>query len=246
MPLRGSPTIRHTDQQFASELRELRDRLLAMGARCEGLILSAVRAVEDGDPALAERVGKADRAVNAEEGLIDDLALRILALRHPLGRDLRFLMTALKVVVDLEQIGDEAVNIAERASIPVLHSELRAAHAQLTEMGRRVAAMLHEALDAFVDEDAREAEAVLRRDDAIDAQYQDILQRTMAFMRGHPEHARSGMATASCAKYLERIADHATNIAEMVIYMVRGVDVRHEEARESERPAPFLPAAPRL
>jgi phosphate transport system protein len=232
MGLPGNDASRHTHQQFASELQELRDRLLAMGARCEKLIIGAVTAVEHGDPDLGERVEQAESAVNAEELLVDELAVRILALRQPLGRDLRFLMTALKVVVDLARIGDEAVNIAERAAIPVTHPALREAHEQLPEMGRRVVEMLHLALDAFVDGDPARARAVLLRDDEVDDFHQDILGQAMAFMRREPRHARSGMAIASCAKYLERIADHCTNIAEMVIYMVEGVDVRHNVPRQ--------------
>lgn len=202
-----------------------------MGGRCEQLIVSAVRAVEDRDVELAHEIEERDRQINAAELAVDDLAVRILALRQPVGRDLRFLMTALKVVVDLERIGDEAVNIAERAALPLDHPELRPASSLLPEMGRHVQEMLRMSLDAFVDEDPEKARRVLAMDDAVDHQYPEALTRAMRFMTAHPESVGAGMGVASCAKYLERVADHCTNIAEMVVFMVDGIDVRHGEYR---------------
>jgi phosphate transport system protein len=217
----------HTSQQYEAELRALKDRLLAMGGRCESLLRQATAALERQDPALAEAVARTDHEINSDELAIDDLAVRILALRQPVGRDLRFLMTALKVVTDLERIGDEAVNIAERAGELSREVKLPPTASRLGEMADGAAAMLHDALDAFVEEDAARAERVLASDDAVDELYGQTMRATFAYITANPEKVRPAMAVASCAKYVERIADHATNIAEMVVYMVRGVDVRH-------------------
>ena len=217
----------HTSQQYEAELRALKDSLLAMGGRCESLLRQATAALERQDPALAEAVARTDHEINSDELAIDDLAVRILALRQPVGRDLRFLMTALKVVTDLERIGDEAVNIAERAGELSREVKLPPTASRLGEMADGAAAMLHDALDAFVEEDAERAERVLASDDAVDELYGQTMRATFAYITANPEKVRPAMAVASCAKYVERIADHATNIAEMVVYMVRGVDVRH-------------------
>lgn len=217
----------HTSQAFDSELRELKDRLLGMGARCERVIALAIHALESQDAEIAGEAESMDRQINGDEMEVDELAVRILALRNPVGRDLRFTLTALKVVVDLERIGDEAVNIAERAGDLADHTRLPAPHAHLPEMSRVATAMLHDALDSFVEENAAKARDVLLRDDEADSYYGRILRESIEHMTSHAHEVEPAMAIASCAKYLERIADHATNIAEMVVYLVDGVDVRH-------------------
>ena len=159
--------------------------------------------------------------------------MRILALRQPVGRDLRFLVTALKVVTDLERIGDEAVNVAERTVELAAHPPIANLQPKLAEMADAASRMVRGALDSFVEEDATMARRVLREDDAVDALYGELLRMSMQFIRQQPERVEDGMRIASCAKYLERIADHATNIAEMVVYMVSGDDVRHFVSRSS-------------
>ena len=224
----------HTSQEFEGELRQLKDRLLAMGGRCEALIQRAIFALENADARIAQEVEATDRHIDVDEMDVDELAIRILALRQPVGRDLRFLVTALKVVTDLERIGDEAVNIAERASeLAERRDHLPESHAALPAMARASSQMLRDALDAFVEEDADKAQRVLLADDDIDEQYGKILRRTLQEMAAAPARIRSAMSVASCAKYLERIADHATNIAEMVVYLARGEDVRHRTSRRT-------------
>jgi phosphate transport system protein len=217
----------HTSAQYEQELRKLKERLLAMGGRCEALIRRAIVALETRDAKLADEVTEHDREIDADEMAVDDLAVRILALRQPVGRDLRFLMTAIKVVTDLERIGDEAVNIAERAGELAAEPTTPLTSQRLAEMAASASSMLHDALDAFVQEDADKATKVLLADDDVDNLYGDTMRATHAFIAANPSEARAAMAVASCAKYVERIADHSTNIAEMVVYMVRGVDVRH-------------------
>ena len=223
----------HTSRAYEAELRDLKSRLLAMGGRCESLIQMASRSIEQLDCELAKHVEQSDRTLNSEEMAIDQMTIRILALRQPVGRDLRFLVTALKVVTDLERIGDEAVNMAERAEELASAGHIQALQPKLIAMADGSAKMVRRALDSFVEENDAMARKVLREDDAIDAMYGELLRDSMRYMREHPDRLEDGMRIASCAKYCERIADHATNIAEMVVFMVSGDDVRHHGSGEA-------------
>ena len=224
----------HTSRDFESELRELRAHLLAMGARCERSVQLALKAFIEGSAELIAEVKSLDRHVDRDEMESDELALRILALRQPVAHDLRLLATALKLVTDLERIGDEAVNIVERAEEAGEGSKL-VPHPHLRSMADLTQQMLRDALDAFVDADIVRAERVRLGDDAVDELYAKTLGEMMSFMAQNPGRIPAAMGVVNVAKYLERIADHATNIAEEVIFMVAGHDVRHE----SQRP-PFV------
>jgi phosphate transport system protein len=221
----------HTSRAYQQELRQLKDRLLAMGGRCEQLITMATRALSDRDADLARKVEQTDRAINVEELAIDEATLRILALRQPVGRDLRFLVTALKVVTDLERIGDEAVNLSERAIELASAPAVLPLQPTLGELAEASAQMVREALDAFVTEDVELARRVLGADDHVDELYGQLLRATMKLAEEQPARVKDGFRFAFCAKYLERVADHATNIAEMVVFMVSGDDVRHPGSR---------------
>ncbi len=220
----------HTNQEFEAELQRIKDRLLEMGGRCEQMLDMGVEAYNERSKSLAQEIVDADRQMNADELDVDEMAVRVLALRNPVGRDLRFIITAVKVVVDLERIGDEAVNLAERVGEMIQDLPVVPPSAEIPGMARLANQMLHDALDAFVAEDADRALAIRAQDDAVDAIYGRILRSSMDYMAAHPDRIRAGMRVCSCAKYIERIADHATNIAEMVVFMVRGVDVRHRFA----------------
>ena len=220
------PMRTHTHQEFEAELRNLKDRLLAMGGRCEQMIFTAVRAFEDRDEALAREVIEADRRMDEDEVIVDELAVRMLALRQPVGRDLRFAVAAVKASTDLERIGDEAVNIAERAMEMEPADRLSSPGSKLPEMAQRAGAMLRDSLNALVEEDPKNARKVFEQDDAVDEIYGEVLQLCIDYMKD-PSRIADGMRICNCAKYLERIADHATNIAEMVIFTVEGRDVRH-------------------
>ena len=224
------PSPTHTSRDFETELRELRAHTLAMGARCERSVGLALEAFYHGSAELAAQVEALDTQIDRDEMDIDALVLRILALRQPVAYDLRFLAAALKLVTDLERIGDEAVNIAERSV-----EEHGAAKAivleQLKSMAVGAQEMLREALTAFVDGDVARAEKVLDRDDEIDKAYGLIMRSMSTYMASHPQDVPPGLRVVKVAKYLERIADHATNVAEEVIFMVRGDDVRHHRAR---------------
>jgi len=216
----------HTSRDFESELRELRAHLLAMGARCERSVQLALKAFIEGSAELIAEVKSLDRHIDRDEMESDEMALRILALRQPVAHDLRLLATALKLVTDLERIGDEAVNIVERAEEAGEGSKL-VPHPHLRAMADLTQQMLRDALDAFVEADLERAERVRKGDDAVDDLYAKTLSEMMTFMAQNPERVREGMGVVNVAKYLERIADHATNIAEEVIFMVAGHDVRH-------------------
>ncbi len=225
------PMRTHTNLEFEAELQSLKDLLLVMGGRCEEMIATAVRAFEERDSDLAEQVMQTDQEMNQDEVAVDDLAVRILALRQPVGRDLRFAVAAVKAVTDLERIGDEAVNIAERAMEMTPTDRLSVPGAKLPEMARRAGAMLRDALNALVDEDPKKARDVFTQDDAVDDLYTEVFKACMDYMKD-PACIADGMRISNCAKYIERIADHATNIAEMVIFLVEGLDVRHGYGQE--------------
>ncbi len=223
----------HTSRDFESELRELRAHLLAMGARCERSVQLALKAFIEGSADLIAEVKELDRHIDRDEMESDELALRVLALRQPVAHDLRLLATAFKLVTDLERIGDEAVNIAERAEEAGEGPKL-VPHPHLRTMADLTQQMLRDALDAFVDADVARAERVRLGDDAVDELYGKTLGEMMSFMAQNPERIPAAMGVVNVAKYLERIADHATNIAEEVIFMVAGHDVRHESLRANE------------
>jgi phosphate transport system protein len=216
----------HTSRDFDSELRELRAHVLAMGARCERSLQLALDAFFSGSDEAAREVERIDRQIDRDEMDIDALVLRILALRQPVAFDLRLVTTALKLVTDLERIGDEAVNIAERAR-EGHHVAQESVQRDLQAMASLSQEMLREALDSFVQSDTVRARAVLDRDDAVDILYGGVLKAMMDHMTENPTDVPPSVRMIKAAKYIERIADHATNIAEEVIFMVGGDDVRH-------------------
>ncbi len=220
----------HTDKAYEAELRTLRDRLLAMGGLVEQAIAASVRAITERDSALADQIKTRDREINRMEVEIDGMCRRILALRQPAASDLRFITTALKIVVDLERMGDLAVNVAERALDLNQAPPLGPMH-ELAKIADLAEAQLKKALDAFVTGDVDKAQEVMTGDDLIDALYLKIFNDMLALMMEDSRNIRRATAAMFAAKHLERFGDHATNLAEMVVYMVRGQDVRHPNSR---------------
>src|SRR5471032_351172 len=220
----------HTDKSFDAELDGLRARLLTLGGKVESEIAAGVKALIERDSKLAEDVIGADREVNRMEVEIDETCRRLLALRQPAASDLRFITTALKIVVDLERIGDLAVNVAERA-IDLNQSAALAPVHGLDQLAQLCQQQLRAALNAFVDESVEKAEAVIKGDELVDALYHKLFHGLIELMLEDPKYIRRVTSLMFVAKHLERLADHATNVAEMVIYMVRGTDVRHPGSR---------------
>jgi phosphate transport system protein len=221
----------HTDKAFEKDLRDLREKLLAMGARVERQIADSMRALTERESKLAETVTESDKELNRLEIEIDNQCRKILALRQPAASDLRLITTALKIVTDLERIGDLAVNIAERAidlnQVPPL-----AQYQDLPRLAELTQRQVKKALDAFVAADAAAAEEVLKGDDHVDALFLKIFNELLAFMMEDSKYIRRAMSLMFVAKHLERIGDHAMNVGEMVIYMVKGTDVRHPRSRD--------------
>jgi len=217
---------RHTDREYEGELEDLRERVLLMGARVEEMLMLALRAFSERNPRLAESTIPNDRAIDEAEVDIDDLCLRILARRQPVASDLRFITTTLKLVTDLERIADLCVNVCERV-VELGDEPPSALDPRIASMGGLAQSMVHDALDSFVAGDALKAEHVMQRDDTVDRRHAQLVPELVTLMKNDPSAVVGATRLFSIAKYLERLADHATNIAEMVVFMVRGQDVRH-------------------
>jgi len=216
----------HTDRQFEEELRELRKKILEMGGLVEKQTADAVAALVRADSAAADGIIGRDHEVNRLDVEIDELCLRLLALHQPAARDLRLITTGLKITTDLERAGDMAVNICERAVELSAEPQLKP-YLDLPRMATITQKMLHDSLDAFVREDVALALEVCKTDDQVDDLTEQIFRELLSFMAEDPKTTGRAMRLMFVAKYLERIADHATNIGEMVIFMVKGKSIRH-------------------
>ena len=216
----------HTNREYEQELRRLREQLLLMGAKVEEMIRGSIRALVERETAVAEQMIAFDRKINQLELEIDELCMQILARRQPVASDLRFITMALKLVTDLERIGDLGVNICERVVELNAEPPLKP-YVDMPNMAREVQEMLHEALDAFVAADADRAQRVIVRDRNVDAYYGQIFRELLTYMMEDPRNIFRATRLQSIAKYLERIGDHVTNLGEMVVFMVKGKDIRH-------------------
>ena len=216
----------HFSKQFDTELNEIREKLLEMGGKVEIMIANAMQSLVERDTELAERTIDFDHEINRLEMVIDEKCLEVLARRQPAARDLRFITLALKIVTDLERIGDQCANIAKRSrelnQEPVLKPYI-----DLPRMAQAASDMVKEALDAFVRGDDTLAIKVCEDDQFVDDLNEQIQRELLTFMMGDPSTISRAIKINHVSKCLERIADHATNVAEMVIFMVEGRDVRH-------------------
>jgi phosphate transport system protein len=226
---------RHTDREYEKELETLREQVLLMGARVEEMVSSAMRSFEQRDVALARQTIDIDHQINRLELEIDELCLRVLARRQPVASDLRFIATTLKHVTDLERIGDLGVNICERV-VELGEDPPLGANDSILRIADAAQGMLHDALDAFVAADAVKAQQVMERDSVVDAYYAQLFPELVAMMTANPALVYRATRLQSIGKYLERIGDHATNLAEMVVFMVKGKDVRHPAAKPRGSP----------
>ncbi len=216
----------HTDKRYEEELKKLREEILYMGGMVEDQIQKAIKSLVDRDSELAENIIERDHEVNRLDVGIDDLCIKLLALHQPAGRDLRFITTGLKITTDLERIGDMAVNICERALELNKEPQLKP-YIDIPRMARISQRMIRESLDAFVREDTDLALKVCKDDEEVDQLNSQIFRDVVTFMIADPQTINRAIKISSMSKYLERIADHATNIAEMVIFMVKGKSIRH-------------------
>jgi phosphate transport system protein len=216
----------HTDKKYEEELKKLHEEILYMGGLVEDQIQKAVKSLVDRDSELAKIIIERDHEVNRLDVEIDDLCIRLLALHQPAGKDLRFITTGLKITTDLERIGDMAVNTCERALELNQEPQLKP-YIDIPRMARIAQRMTRESLDAFVREDTSLALKVCKDDEEIDQLNSQIFREVITFMIEDPHTVSRAIKISSISKYLERMADHATNIAEMVIFMVKGKSIRH-------------------
>lgn len=208
------------------DLERLRDSVLKMAGFVEDAVHTAARAVATRDPDAARAVLGGDAEIDELENLLQEDCLNILALHQPVAKDLRRIGTVMLITTDLERMGDLAVGIAERA-LELASPPLVTIPDRLDQMAARATHMMRLALDAFVNEDAAAARAVIGLDDEVDEDNDDLIRHAIGEMKQSPDRVEAGVALFSIVRHIERIADHATNIAEDVIFLVEGAIVRH-------------------
>ena len=214
------------DRHFQNELESLKGQLLSMASLVEEAIHRSIQALVERSQELAEEVISSDDAINMAEIKIDDFCLKLLALHQPAAIDLRFITSAMKINNDLERMGDQAVNIAERALELLKEPQLKPL-IDLPRMAELAQKMVRDSLDAFVRQDPELARDVCRRDDEVDALNDQVFRELLTYMMQDPHTITRAVHLLLVGRHLERIADHATNIAEDVIYLVQGRTIKH-------------------
>ncbi|MEO5861572.1 MAG: phosphate signaling complex protein PhoU [Burkholderiales bacterium] len=226
----------HISKQFDADLERLRASVLQMGGLVEQQIEQALHALTTGDIRLADQVVEKDHHVNAMEVALDEDCNHIIARRQPAAGDLRMVMTVVKLITDLERIGDEADKIARMAKL--IHTSERLYTPRLADIkhiANLALEMLRKALDAFARLDTTTAVALLRQDELVDEAYRAILRQLLTFMMEDPRTISASLEILFIAKAIERIGDHSKNMAEYIIYLVKGKDVRHVSVDQVEK-----------
>lgn len=226
---------RHSSTQFNEELESIRNHLMEMGGLVEKQVEEALRALLAADSALAQRVQQAEEEVDRLEKIIDEECARVLALRQPAASDLRMIIAVSKTVSDIERIGDESAKIARMALQLTEEGESPRGYVEVRHIGDRVRVMLRDALDAFARFDAEKAVEVAAEDNEVDLEYRSAMRSLVTFMMEDPRSISRVLNIIWSLRALERIGDHARNIAEQIIYLVKGKDVRHITVDEMER-----------
>jgi len=225
----------HISKQFDAELESVRSRVLQMGGLVEEQILRAVEALDTGDMERIEKTIADDHRVNALEVGLDEACVHIIARRQPAAGDLRLLITVIKTITDLERIGDEAEKIARMAKLIHAAERQHLPRVDIKHVAQRAVAMLRQSLDAFARLDVAEATRVVKQDTAVDDEYRAIMRQLITYMMEDPRTITRALEILFIAKAIERIGDHAKNMSEYVIYLVKGRDVRHVSVDEMER-----------
>jgi phosphate transport system protein len=208
------------------EYRNLKEDLVSMASQVQSAIRDSVQSLVERDSELARAVIEGDRRINTYDVKIDEECIRLLALCQPMGKDLRFITTAMKITTDLERIADNAVNVAERA-LELNQEPILKPYIDVPKMSEVAQGMVRDAIESFVKENKRLALDVIMRDDEIDDLNEAVCLEVMGIMVKDPSTITRGTKVTYVSKYLERMGDHATNIAEMVVYMVEGKIIRH-------------------
>lgn len=225
----------HISQQFNEELEQVKNHLLEMGGLVERQVGDAIKAIIDADSELAVNVRANDKLINQMELDIDEECTRIIARRQPAASDLRLIIAASKAVNDLERIGDESAKVARLAIKLCDEGESPRGYVEIRHIGDRVRRMTQSALTAFARLDVEGALAVAREDKDVDLEYESAMRELVTFMMEDPRSIKRVMNIIWALRALERIGDHARNIAESVIYLVKGKDVRHSSIDEMQR-----------
>jgi phosphate transport system protein len=218
----------HIMKQFDEELEEIRTQLMEMGGKVEQQLKNAIKAVIKADSSLAEEVIRDERLVDEMEVDIDEACILIIARRQPAASDLRFVMMVTKAVNDLERIGDEAKKIANHAIILSEQDSLSQGYKEVRHLGSSVSAMLANALDAFARFDVKAAMNTLEEDAQIDLDYKTALRELVTYMMEDPRSISRAINILWVVRSLERIGDHAKNLCEQIVYVVKGKDIRHQ------------------
>ncbi len=230
------PNNDHISKQFDAELESIRASVLQMGGLVESQIKNAIESLVGGDVGLMNHVIEEDHRVNAMEVKIDEACSQMIARRQPTAGDLRLIMTVVKTITDLERIGDEAEKVARMAKMLSQKNVLAIPRYHEIKHASEIAVdMLRKALDAFARLDVVMAAQVVRQDDQVDEEFRAIMRYLITFMMEDPRTISTALEILFIAKAIERIGDHAQNMAEYVIYMVKGRDVRHITVDEIER-----------
>lgn len=227
----------HWSRQFNAELEAVRNSVMAMGGLVQEQLRRAVEALVRGDSELGEQVARNDVRVNSHEVSIDENCSRIIARRQPTAGDLRLIMAVVKTITDLERIGDEAKKIGYLAARLATQERPADSYQSIQHLAELVDGMLKQALDAFARMDPDEAMRIVRQDEVVDREYDAALRQGITHMMEDPRSIRRVLDTLWTARALERIGDHAKNICEYVVFMVRGKDIRHIKLDDAERQA---------
>jgi phosphate transport system protein len=225
----------HTSKRFDAELESVRSRVLEMGGVVEDQITRAMESLISGDMERIDRVIADDHRVNAMEVGLDEACSHIIARRQPAAGDLRLLIAVIKTITDLERIGDEAEKIARMAKLIHGADRLHMPRVDLSRVAERARAMLRQSLDAFARLDCVEAMRVVKQDQAVDEEFRATMRQLITFMMEDPRTISRSLEILFIAKAVERIGDHAKNMAEYVVYMVKGRDVRHVAIEQVEK-----------
>jgi len=216
---------------FEEELDVLKQTLLRMASKAETMIHQSVQALVQRDLSIGEEIALLESEVNKLQLEVDDRCFKLLALQQPMAHDLRFIIAAMKISSDLERIADQSVNIMENTGILLQFPELKPL-IDIPQMAEITKMMVRESLDAFVEADAARARNVVLQDDRVDALKNQVFRELLTYMISDPRTIQVGLQLILVARHLERIADHATNIAEDVVYMVEAKDIRHHAEEE--------------
>ncbi|KZX74837.1 transcriptional regulator PhoU [Oleiphilus sp. HI0009] len=225
----------HISQQFNKNLSELRNHFLAMGGLVQRQITDSVDALLNSDTSLAESVAATEKSVDEMERMIDEECTQIIARRQPAASDLRLVISTVKMISDLERIGDEAAKIAKMAIKLSDGGKAPRGYIEVRHISQRVTQMVSGSLDAFARLDANMALEIIREDSSVDAEYGSAIRSLMTFMMEDPRSISQVHNVLWVLRALERIGDHAANVAEYVIFMVKGEDVRHMKIAEAEQ-----------